>query len=340
MVALSNDSVPSEASRQQLRVRDFTNKSHITLESDDDRLTPEDTLIEGRFLHQELRSGLFLHASDAIEERPFVATSELREELSCIFFLDGAVDVTIGDRHFDFRAQSQGGICGAAIMSANPERFRRASIGRQRVRHLVISATPEWLDLDGTEEAGIAGPSSLFKNHLAEHRWTVTPKVTELVREVFAAPAFTPHLRSLYLEARAVAIVAETINAVLSGDRPSLQDERRTHKDLARLQRAKDFIETHLLESLQVETIARQAGMSASALQRLFRTLDGHGVFEHVRRLRLERAYSALVSQDATVQQASLIAGYSTPANFATAFKRQFGVSPREAGRQSTTPAP
>lgn len=59
-------------------------------------------------------------------------------------------------------------------------------------------------------------------------------------------------------------------------------------------------------------------------------------IFDYVRKLRLELAFASLRSGECTVAQASLIAGYSSPTNFATAFRRMFGVSPREAlGRRT-----
>ena len=94
------------------------------------------------------------------------------------------------------------------------------------------------------------------------------------------------------------------------------------------LQRAKDFIAARAAEPLSVETIAREAGISASGLQRLFRVSENRSVFDYVRNARLERAFTALGRGDVTVQEASTIAGYTSAANFATAFRRRFGVVP------------
>lgn len=64
-----------------------------------------------------------------------------------------------------------------------------------------------------------------------------------------------------------------------------------TRQDAICLQRAKDFIEAHGGDALSVETIAREAGISASGLQRLFRAAESRSVFDYVRNLRLERAF-------------------------------------------------
>lgn len=313
----------------RVRAGDFMRREGLVLDSPDDSISMDDTLIAGEMLNQELRRGLFLHGGDVVEEHAFTVTSRLREGLSCIFFLDGAVTVRIGDRPFQFGGGAAGA---AAIMNVTPESFQRASTGRQHVRHLVVSATPEWLDLEATEELRDERlAATLFKDHLADHRWTPTSRVLGLVREILAPSAFMPGLRRLYLEGRAVEIVAETISAVMRADRAVDDGGILTRHERVRLQRAKDLIAADPSDSLSVEAIAREAGVSASGLQRLFRLSVGRSVFEYVRLARLERALCALRNGETSVQEASALAGYSSAANFATAFKRRYGVTPREA---------
>lgn len=316
---------------KRVRVRDFLARDGVILDSPDDRLAEEDTLIEGRMLHQELRSGLFLHGGDVVEERMFTVTSHLKEGLSCIIFLDGQVDLDIGDRHFEFKGDPRSAMRGSAIMSVNSESFRRASRGRQHVRHLVVSATPEWFDRDGLEEMQDARPASRFlKDHLAHHAWTLTPRVIDLVQQVMAPSGLSPALHKLYLEGRAIEIILETLAAVTQSGRRLSSGTGIARQDIVRLQRAKELVDSRPGAALSVEMIARAAGISASGLQRLFRQAEGASVFEYIRDRRLERAFLALQAGDVTVQGASDIAGYTSPANFATAFRRRFGVTPRE----------
>ena len=318
----------SQVGDGRVRVRDFLRHDGIALDSPDDRLSMDDTLMKGTFLHRELRRGLVLHVSDAVEERAFTATSMLPEELSCIFFLEGNIDLSIGDRRFAFKAD-RGVARGVAIMNSSPENFARASRGRQHLRHLVVSATPEWLHRDALEAVtDTKGGARLLRDHLAAHRWILTPRVVEIVRQIFSPSPLIPELRDLYLEGRAVELVAETMAAMLHADRSEPGGTILTRHDAVCLQRAKDFIEARVAEPLSVETIAREAGISASGLQRLFRAAENRSVFDYVRNLRLERAFAALGSGDATVQEASAIAGYTSAANFATAFRRRFGIVP------------
>lgn len=69
--------------------------------------------------------------------------------------------------------------------------------------------------------------------------------------------------------------------------------------------------------------------MNANTLQRQFRSVYGTTVFEHLRECHLQRARQALEHDGITVGQAALVAGYTSAANFATAYRRRFGLPPK-----------
>ncbi|MDR1647090.1 MAG: AraC family transcriptional regulator, partial [Zoogloeaceae bacterium] len=56
----------------------------------------------------------------------------------------------------------------------------------------------------------------------------------------------------------------------------------------------------------------------------------GMTVFDYERQRRLLRARQALEQEGRSVGEAADIAGYTSAANFATAFKRHFGITPRQ----------
>lgn len=68
--------------------------------------------------------------------------------------------------------------------------------------------------------------------------------------------------------------------------------------------------------------------MSPSGLRSKFRATYGLSVFGYLRKCRLNLAWHYL-EQGYSVQQAAHRSGYRHATNFATAFRRQFGVSPK-----------
>jgi AraC-like DNA-binding protein len=99
------------------------------------------------------------------------------------------------------------------------------------------------------------------------------------------------------------------------------------------LARAKRVIRSRLDDlDLSVAAIAAECGVSVSYLHNLFRD-DGRTVWEYLKGERLRRARQMLECRSGTpmtVTEVSLACGYSNMSQFSTAFKRAFGVSPRE----------
>jgi AraC-like DNA-binding protein len=93
------------------------------------------------------------------------------------------------------------------------------------------------------------------------------------------------------------------------------------------MQAARELLDSGAADSWTLADIALELGLHENTLQRRFREAHGCTVFDYLRRRRLDRARTAL-REGATVTDAALAAGYGNPANFATAFKRLFGLSP------------
>ena len=89
------------------------------------------------------------------------------------------------------------------------------------------------------------------------------------------------------------------------------------------------FLQTDAAMDMSLDALARQAGTNANTLQRHVRAVYGTTVFDFVREHRLQRARHALEQDGLTVGQAALVAGYNSAANFATAYRKRFGLPPK-----------
>ncbi len=99
----------------------------------------------------------------------------------------------------------------------------------------------------------------------------------------------------------------------------------------ARLNRAIDYINRHIDEQLDLETIAEVAAFSKYHFHRVFSAAVGEPLGSYIQRLRLERA-AALVAEESqnTITEISYNLNFSSPAVFSRAFKDYFGMSPSE----------
>lgn len=107
------------------------------------------------------------------------------------------------------------------------------------------------------------------------------------------------------------------------------------------VQEAIDAIEQRLEQSIELEELAANAGMSFWHFLRLFRNTVGETPKEYIRRRRLTLAAYALLETQRTVLDIALAAGFESNEAFSRAFKLQFDASPRDfraAGRPPIFP--
>src|SRR5688572_19105625 len=84
----------------------------------------------------------------------------------------------------------------------------------------------------------------------------------------------------------------------------------------------------HLDEAIDLEALARRAGLSPYHFHRIFRGMTGESPLELARRLRLERAAWQLSRSEAPVTDIAFGAGYETHEAFTRAFRACFSTSP------------
>jgi AraC family transcriptional regulator len=88
------------------------------------------------------------------------------------------------------------------------------------------------------------------------------------------------------------------------------------------------FAIKHLDQNLSLETLASQAGLSSSHLQRVFASTTGETPKQLTVRLRLERAAVMLLTTRNTVLDVALACGFQSHEVFSRTFRRRFQMTP------------
>jgi AraC-like DNA-binding protein len=94
------------------------------------------------------------------------------------------------------------------------------------------------------------------------------------------------------------------------------------------LLRAKDLADARYFEPLEVDDLARAAGLSKAHFSREFRRAFGESPHAYLLTRRLERAAALLRTTDRSVADICLSVGLRSIGSFTTSFSRSFGVSP------------
>jgi AraC-like DNA-binding protein len=94
------------------------------------------------------------------------------------------------------------------------------------------------------------------------------------------------------------------------------------------LLRAKDLADSRYAEPLEVDDLARAAGLSKAHFSREFRRTFGESPYVYLMTRRLERAAALLRNTDHSVAEICLEVGLQGVGSFTTSFKRMFGMTP------------
>jgi AraC-like DNA-binding protein len=92
--------------------------------------------------------------------------------------------------------------------------------------------------------------------------------------------------------------------------------------------RAKDLAEARYFEPLNVDDLARAAGLSRAHFSREFRRAFGESPHAYLLTRRMERAAAQLRNTDRPVTEICLSVGLQSLGSFTTSFTRIYGVSP------------
>lgn len=294
----------------------------------DPGLTPETPVLLGLCHCEQLQPGLAVHCADVCDLHDLtIRCVEQGDSLHLAWVLDGEVDVSFGPRRLGLGASSANGAerrpQAACIALAEPELFVRRAWRGKRERKVSITFSREWLAAADPE--GEANCAALFDRHLAIERWTPTPRAVALAEQLIRPSDDSPLLRKLHQESRGIELVAEALRQMLgtAAAAPLQPRERRRVADV------RELLDSGAADGMSLAEIARQVGSNVSTLQKQFRAAHGLTIFDYLRRGRLLRARHALERDGCSIVAAAGIAGYTSTANFATAYKRQFGITPR-----------
>lgn len=283
------------------------------------------SLMAGRFAISQLRAGLILHCTDVEHLHDMEVRFPTQETgIKVMLKLEGNARVSFGGTALDLDAgQGRTAIPRGAVMRLSvPEEFERRSRAGTRERMVVLTMTPEWC------EAGGLDPEHLGR-HLAIRPWLPSTRAVAIAEQLVRPDAFGGQMRSLYQESRVLELIGEALSQTAGAESGTPTAPELRPAEYRRIVRLHGLLQSGALDGSGMAEIAREIGCNANTLQRHFRRVYGTSIFDYQRECRLQRAADALQQRGVSVAQAAEIAGYAAQANFSTAFRRRFGLTPK-----------
>lgn len=204
--------------------------------------------------------------------------------------------------------------------------------------------------LNGKDYAfrGLRVPTGYIKNLLVEYfedglrpmyeaklfkevsKIQITPYMEHIFSEINGFDQYSGGIAHLFLDSKVQELLAAYLNEVFeaSRNRDTLSELVKSEREA--IENAKLMIDSQLAYAPNVERLSRMAGLSTSKLCKGFSAVYGMPVHAYIIDRRLERAACMLMTGEYNVTQIASMVGYSKPSNFSAAFKRKFGILPKE----------
>lgn len=119
----------------------------------------------------------------------------------------------------------------------------------------------------------------------------------------------------------------ELVTTASVRDRASRQ-VRASDDVLRHLRRARDHLDRHFAEPIDLETLAGVAGISKYHFQRLFSATYGRSPASYLSERRVERAQDLLRATNLTVTEVCHAVGFSSLGSFSSRFREMVGETP------------
>ena len=159
--------------------------------------------------------------------------------------------------------------------------------------------------------------------HLREEsRGKVHSLYTRMAAEEKSPDEHTPALQELYLQELLILLLRGS--DILNGSTKEVQTADRQILLAAR------YINSNYMNPITASDIAAAAGFSPNYLSRKFRQEVGIGVHEYLVTTRLQHAAGELLSTTDSITDIALRCGFSDSNYFKDAFKKKYGMTPRD----------
>lgn len=212
------------------------------------------------------------------------------------------------------------------VLSPIERRVRYEVEAERGWRCVAVRLEEQALDLlggEGTIPLAVRQVLEGHKDDLADAAPLSSP-LRALGHTLLRAP-YHGRMEKLFRQAKVLEMLAHQLSALGGGEEAGGLGAR----DLAKVRLARERLLLDLRDPPDLQSLAREVGLSSKRLNYGFRELYGMTAFNYLRDARLDAARRALEEGSTLpLKQLAWELGYGQVSNFVTAFRRRFGVTP------------
>ncbi|QJT10963.1 helix-turn-helix transcriptional regulator [Oceanidesulfovibrio marinus] len=303
----------------------------------DYRVNSADGVLSDRSRVIHLRPELILNVSDVAPSAEGTFRFEIEQApIQFGFVISGANRITYHDGKLRGETEVvEGGSSGIFYFAQTSGVID--SVRSTGVCTLSILTTPRFVEeyLHIPSKALPAEFRGILADQPTQFRWSANPHpakshiLSHILYDRFRGP-----VHRLFLESRVLELMAMQLEECL-GQGAGIQSEtvRLTPADMERVRAARDELVRDIENPPTLVELAKAVGMNEKKLKNGFKQVFGKPVFAYYRDYRLDKARELLESNAMTVTEAAYSIGYLSLSHFSRAFRRRFGLNPKEYSR-------
>ncbi|WP_188929654.1 helix-turn-helix transcriptional regulator [Puia dinghuensis] len=166
------------------------------------------------------------------------------------------------------------------------------------------------------------------ENSISDHPLFINLSHRTMLKEIFELKENDP-LMPIRRLSGIIHLIEKFLHSFLRQEQAALP---RTVKknDLESMQHVEHILSSRLEGFPSLESLAQEVFMSTSKLKNLFKQVYGHTLYDYYNKSRLQRAKDLLITGQCSIKQAGSEIGFSNLSHFAKAFRKEFGILPRD----------
>ncbi|QTA92571.1 helix-turn-helix domain-containing protein [Desulfonema magnum] len=190
----------------------------------------------------------------------------------------------------------------------------------------LFNKVPQCLKKLGLTHSGSAGERFYQQSLFDRNTFLV-------LRQILDCP-YHGEIRRLFFEAKSLELVAIKLSELEQDSCQNVSELSR--QDSERVREAYHILLNSIEHPPSLNDLSRNVGINRNKLNRGFRMLYGATVFNVLRNARLAKAWTLLQQTELTLAEIAFSVGYNNQSNFTTAFRRQFGITPKTARQEGS----
>lgn len=209
-------------------------------------------------------------------------------------------------------------------------KIRFFDIKQGNLTKVMVSAPRTWVErIFESFDTNSHGLKTFLSGHLQNSHFFANEKILRPARQILTPPnSISTELKKLHERRMGIDILYESCLAYLESRQIPQKNIHYSRFDIA--ESAKNFILDHIDKDINASLIADNLNVTVSTLQRAFKTFNHQPMSDFIRKERMKKARFLLETKGLAVSQVGYCVGYNNPSNFATAYRREYGVAPKE----------